>query len=80
MKCREPRAAAGDKADYEPINDSCGNLIAICSTCTTAMYRRISLTKLDEVRGNLDITFPQASSHINERDDPSVSSDFEQGG
>ena len=66
FRCRAPKAAAGDMADYQPLTKTQGNLIAICADCETIMYRRVSLAKLEQVRGKLDITMPQALRHINE--------------
>ena len=64
MRCRAPRAPAGNMADYEAGTETLGNLVAICSTCDAMMYRRVSLAKLENVRGKLDVTLPQALSHI----------------
>lgn len=76
VRCRAPKAPAGDMADYEPVTETMGNLIAICSDCETIIYRRVSLAKLDQIRGQLDITMPQALRHINERNQSSVNSDL----
>ena len=76
FRCRAPKAAAGDMADYQPLTETQGNLIAICADCETIMYRRVSLAKLEQVRGNLDITMPQALRHINESARPSANSDL----
>jgi len=77
VRCRVPRAPAGDMVDYEPVTATLGNLVAICSACETMMYRRVSLAKLAQVRGNLDITMPQALEHIGESAQPTVNSDLE---
>jgi len=74
--CRAPKAAAGDMADYQPLTATLGNLIAMCADCETIMYRRVSLAKLEQVRGKLDITLPQALPHIDESAEPSVNSDL----
>jgi len=74
--CRTPKAAAGDMADYQPLTATLGNLIAMCADCETIMYRRVSLAKLEQVRGKLDITLPQALPHIDESAEPSVNSDL----
>lgn len=66
VRCRAPKAPAGDMADYEPVTETLGNLIAICSSCETIIYRRVNLTKLGQIRGKLDITMPQALPHIGE--------------
>jgi len=76
VRCRAPRAPAGDMADYQPVTATLGNLIGICSTCEAMMYRRVSLARLGEVRGKLDITLPQALPHIDESAEPSVNSDL----
>ena len=77
MRCRAPRAPAGNMADYEAGTETLGNLVAICSTCDAMMYRRVSLAKLENVRGKLDVTLPQALSHICESAEPTVNSDLE---
>ena len=77
VRCREPKAPAGDMADYEPQTETLGNLVAICSSCESLIYRRVNVNKLDQVRGKLDITMPQALQHIGERLQPTVNSDFE---
>ena len=40
------------------------------------MYRRVSLARLEQVRGNLDITMRQALEHIGESVQPTVNSDL----
>ena len=76
LRCRAPRAPAGEMVDYVPVTTTLGNLMAICETCETMMYRRVSLAKLEQVRGNLDITMPQALEHIGDSARPTVNSDF----
>lgn len=76
VRCREPRAPAGDMADYQADTATLGNLIAICPVCDAMMYRRVSLARLGEVRGTLDITLPQAQPHIDESAKPSINSDL----
>ena len=76
VRCRAPKAPAGDMADYEALTATQGNLIAICPDCETIIYRRASLAKLAQICGKLDITFPQALRHIGESTQPSVNSDF----
>ena len=57
--CRLPRFPAGDMAEYSPVTDKFGNLIAICPDCDSIMNRRVSLARIGEVCGKLDITFPK---------------------
>ena len=74
VRCRAPRAPAGEMVDYAPLTATLGNLVAICSACETMMYRRVSRARLEQVRGNLDITMPQALEHIGESTQPTVNS------
>lgn len=76
VRCRTPRAPAGDMADYLPVTLALGSLIGICLVCEAMMYRRVSFARIHEVRGNLDITFPKALPHIDESAEPSVNSDL----
>ena len=62
--------------DYEPVTATLGNRVAICSGCETMMYRRVNLAKLELVRGEMDITMPQALPRIDESAQPSVNSDL----
>jgi hypothetical protein len=76
VRCRAPRAPAGEMVDYVPLTATLGNLVAICSACETMMYRRVNLARLEQVRGNLDITMPQAPEHIGESAQPTVNCDL----
>jgi len=78
LRCREPRKAAGDMADFQLITSKIGNLLAICPVCEAVMNQRISPTKLDTIRAYLDVTITQAQKHIGDRDNPSVNSDFDE--
>jgi excisionase family DNA binding protein len=60
VRCRAPRTPAGDMADYHPVTATLGNLGAICPECNAMMYRRVSVAKLEQVRGKMNITMPQA--------------------
>ena len=77
VRCRAPRAPAGDMVDYVALTATLGNLAAICSVCETMIYRRVSLAKLTHVCGKLDVTMPQALERIGERAQPTVDSDLE---
>jgi hypothetical protein len=66
LKCRSPKRPAGAMADYIPLGEVSGNLRGICPTCDKLIYRRVSLAKLDAVRGGLDVAFPQGMERIGE--------------
>lgn len=76
VRCRSPKVPAGGMADYIPSTSTAGMLAAICPDCGSMIYRRINVTKLASIRGELDITVPQAHSHIGESIHPFVNSDL----
>lgn len=76
VRCRAPKLPAADMAEYHPVTENFGNLIAICPDCNSIMNRRVSMAKLGHVRGKMDITFPQALRHIVESNQPTVNSDL----
>ena len=78
VRCRSPKNPAGDMADYSPLTSVLGNLIGICPTCDSMIYRRVNLAKLAQVQGKLDVTMPQAPLHIDESPQPSVNSNLRQ--
>lgn len=78
VRCRAPKSPALGMADYKPITGTMGNLIAICPACNSIMNRRASLAKLEQVRGKMDITMPQALQHIVDSKQPTVNSDLKQ--
>ena len=77
VKCRAPKMPDGE-VEYQPKIATLGNLVGICPDCYTIMNRRVSLDKLGQVRGQMDITMPQALQHINESGDPTVNINFKQ--
>lgn len=74
--CRAPRLPAAGMVEYRLLNDKIGDLCAICSHCHSIMHRCVSMAKLSEVRGEMDISFTQALSHITEITQPTVNSDL----
>jgi hypothetical protein len=73
--CREPRRPAGDMADYLPRTSSSGDLQGICPACNRMMFRRVSLSKLEQVRGGLDVTMTEGDPRISKREEPSENHD-----
>jgi hypothetical protein len=66
VRCRAPKVPAGDMADYLPVTEKLGNLKGICPDCNSIMNRRVSLNKLESVRGKMDIRFTQAVRRLSE--------------
>jgi len=79
VRCRTPKPPAGDVAEYCPITDKFGNLVAICPDCDAIMNRRVSLAKIEQVRGKMEIGFPEAVQHIIDRASATVNSDLREG-
>ena len=61
------------------MTDKTGNLVAICPDCDAIMNRHVSLAKIEQVLGKIDIRFPEAVRHIIDRANPAVNSDFNKG-
>lgn len=76
VRCRAPKYPSGDMAEYKPVTEKFGNLIGICPDCNIIMNRRVSLAKIDQIRGKVDISFPEAVRHIFESVKPTVNSDL----
>lgn len=61
VRCRAPKMPAGDIAEYQPDNETIGNLSAICPNCNAMINRRVSLAKIDQMRGKMEICFRKDS-------------------
>jgi hypothetical protein len=79
IACREPKVPAGNMADCITTSPSAGNLCGICPDCDRLMYRRVNLSKIDAVRGDLEIKFKQPQPRIRERAVLSVNCDKPEG-
>src|SRR5262249_38499539 len=79
VRCREPRYPAEGMADYVATSATLGNIQGLCPICGTLMNRRVNITKLDEVRGDLAVQVTGSTRHIGDGSRPSVNSDFEAG-
>ncbi len=76
VRCRAPKFPEGDMVEYSPVTEKIGTLIAICPDCDSIMNRHVSLIRIWEVCGNMDISFPKELRHIVERTKPTVNSDL----
>jgi hypothetical protein len=57
VRCRAAKKPAGNMADYIPVTEAFGNLEGICPDCDGMIFRRASLAKLGQIRGELVIQF-----------------------
>lgn len=76
VRCRSPKSPAGDMAEYSPITEKFGNLIAICPDCDALMNRRVSLAKIGQDLSKIDISFPEEVRHLIDSANPTVNGDF----
>jgi hypothetical protein len=59
VRYRVPKSPAGDTAEYSPITEKFGNLVAICPDCGAIMNRHVNLAKIEQIRGKMEISFPE---------------------
>ena len=76
LRCQTPKPPAENMVEYHPQTETLGNLFAICPDCGAGMNRRVNLAKLEQVRGQMDITMPQGLPRIVDSEQSSVNSDF----
>jgi Helix-turn-helix domain len=78
IACRAPKVPAGKMAECLLKGPTTGNLCGICPDCERLIYRRINPSKIDAVRGDLEITVTHPPSRIEERIVPSVNCDSDE--
>lgn len=76
LRCRVPKPPALNMAEYQPKTESLGNLFGICPDCCAGMNRNVNPSKLDQIRGQMEITLPQGVPRIVDSEQPPVNSDF----
>lgn len=55
--CRQPRDPAFGEVEYHPVNETGGNLRALCIDCTTTMHKRVSISQLPAIKQEVTIHF-----------------------
>jgi len=75
FKCRAPKEPAGAMADLELTGPSSGQLVGICPSCGTMMYRRVNPARMERIRGNLEVTVREAQARIAESPRPKLNGD-----
>lgn len=79
FKCRAPKAPALGMVEFAQINDTSGNLKALCETCGTMMHQRARIADSMSKMPGLDIQFTKAPSSIGVRTHPSPNCDKHEG-
>lgn len=64
--CRQPREPAGGVMDMHVGPGRTGNLQALCCVCLGTMHKRLSLTRLEELRAVVEVTIRQAPARLGE--------------
>jgi hypothetical protein len=64
FKCRLPTIPDGLIADLNISGPTMGCLVGICPACATMLYRRVNPTRLEAIRGNLEITVRKNQKRI----------------
>jgi hypothetical protein len=80
VRCRQPRAPRNAEVTYRATTPNLGNLVGICSTCDSAIFRRVNPWALWRIIGALTITPPEGPRDIGESYRLSVNSDLKRGG
>ena len=78
VRCHEPRSPSDNQAIYQELTPTGGNLIGVCPTCGSRMFRRVNFAKLASAAGQLHVSSREAQQHISESPKPSVNCDFRQ--
>ena len=50
--------------------------MGICPDCELMIYRRVSLAKLEQVCGKMNVTFSEAQGRVSETSESTVNSDL----
>jgi excisionase family DNA binding protein len=80
LSCRSPKHPAGAMAEYRRLTAATGNLRGLCPDCHRLIHRVVSLARIDAVRGELEVTFPQEVEPITQGMLPSGNCHFERKG
>lgn len=80
LPCRAVRRPAAGMAEYRPLTPATGQLIGLCPTCERLMHRIVARADLDQIKGNLDVTFARPDPRPVGTGDPCESVNFETGG
>lgn len=70
FKCNSNQKVAFKEAEIIFDNSPTPNMRGLCNTCSTIMHKRISKTKIPDIKAILQITFRQADETISIREQP----------
>jgi hypothetical protein len=76
FRCRVPKAPAENMVEYHPYTETLGRLFGICPDCGAGMNRNVNPANLEQIRGQMEITFTEGVRRIADCEQPPVNSDF----
>ncbi|MDQ0314136.1 helix-turn-helix domain-containing protein [Amorphus orientalis] len=68
--CRAPRDPALGEVDFKLDANGIGMMEALCAICTTVMHKRVSASRLPELKATVKVTIKQATARIGESAHP----------
>jgi len=64
VKCRAPKKPACDMADLIQEKAGVARLVGFCPTCGIMIYRRVNISKIEAIKGDLDVRMPLRSPRL----------------
>jgi hypothetical protein len=77
MRCRAPRAPAGDTVELHDLNGRSLNLRGRCQQCGTVMHKRVSRSLLPRLKEILKVARPGQQSRLADQTERPVDCDLE---
>ena len=56
VACKSPKIPYANQVELQKINEFIGNLLGNCPTCGSRLFRKVSLSKLEQSIGKLTLT------------------------
>ena len=66
LPCRAPKMPAGSMAECIVTGETSGTLQGICPDCNRMIYRRVNPLKIEEFRGDLELTITRPRLRISD--------------
>lgn len=79
LPCRAPKTPAGKMAECIVTGETTGTLQGICPGCDRMIYRKVNPLKIEEIRGDLDVTLTRPRPRIKETEELHVNCDLNEG-
>jgi len=70
FSCRAPKRVAFGEIEITTSHQTSGNMHALCETCSTRMFKRVSLAKLEPLQAILKVSIRHAEEPISNSPNP----------